>query len=404
MSTTLRSLIVQRIRDSGPLTVAEYMDLALYHPVLGYYSHTRRPTGRAGDFFTSVDVGPQFGALLAAQLNQMYRLLVVRGTPVFELVEVGASNAQLARDILDTTEEIYPDLYAAIRLTLVETSKAARAAQRETLGHHQKRLSDQLEILPDQVCGVILTNELLDALPTHAVTMTLDGLRELFVGLSGDRLVQEASHPSTPELDRYIQRLDFPPLPGWRGEINLAAVNWIRSAARQLKQGFIIVIDYGRSAEELYSNRHDGGTLTTYYRHIGDATGTDPQQLGGPTWLNCPGEQDITSHVDLTSIQTAAQEEGLDELGLVDQTRFLLGLGALGLPCKSVDSTETIKHRLALKTLLVPGSLGSTHKVLLLSKQMGQPQLLGCSFHMDNETTWIKSTERTDISSDTKST
>ena len=267
----LREIIARRIGSNGPLAFAEYMDLALYHPVLGYYSHTRRPTGRAGDFFTSVDVGPQFGALLAAQLNQMYRLLVVSGTPVIELVEVGASNAQLARDILDTTEEIYPDLYAAIRLTLVETSKAARAAQRETLGHHQKRLSGQLEILPDQVCGVILTNELLDALPTHAVTMTLDGLRELFVALSGDRFVQETGHPSTPELDRYIQRLDLPPPPGWRGEINLAAVNWIRSAARQLKQGFIIVIDYGRSAEELYSNRHDGGTLTTYYRHIGDA-------------------------------------------------------------------------------------------------------------------------------------
>ena len=402
MSTTLRSLIAQRIRNSGPLTVAEYMDLALYHPVLGYYSRTRRPTGRAGDFFTSVDVGPQFGALLATQLNEMHRLLVASGTPVFELVEVGASNAQLARDILDTTEELYPDLYAAIRLTLVETSKAARATQRATLGHHQKRLSDQLESLPNQVCGVILTNELLDALPTHAVTMTLDGLRELFVGLSGDCFVQQPGHPSTPEIDRYIQRLDFAPPPGWRGEVNLAAVDWIRSAAQRLKQGFIIMIDYGHPAEQLYSNSHDGGTLTTYHRHIEDATGTDPQQLGGPAWLNCPGEQDITSHVDLTSIRTAAQEEGLDELGLVDQTRFLLGLGALNLPSKSVDSTDTVKHRLALKTLLVPGSLGSTHKVLLLGKQMGQPQLLGCSFHMDSENS-CGSTEQTDILSGSKS-
>ena len=285
---------------------------------------------------------------------------------------------------------------------MVETSKAARATQRETLGRHQKRLSDQAETLPSQVRGVILTNELLDALPTHAVTMTLNGLRELFIGLSGDRFIQQTGHPSTPELDRYIQRLDFTPPPGWRGEVNLAAVNWIRSAARRLKQGFIIVIDYGRSAEELYSNRHDGGTLTTYHRHIEDAAHTDPQQLGGPRWLNSPGEQDITSHVDLTSIRTAAQEEGLDELGLVDQTRFLLGLGALNLPIKSEDSTNTLKHRLALKTLLVPGGLGSTHKVLLLSKQMGQPQLLGCSFRIDNENSWRNSAERTEISSDAK--
>lgn len=398
MSTTLRSLIIQRIRESGPLTVAEFMDIALYHPVLGYYTRTPRRTGRAGDFFTSVDVGPQFGALLAAQLDEMYRLLAAAGAPEFELVEVGASNAQLARDVLDAAEEVYPELYTAIRLTLVETSNAARATQRQMLGRHQNRLAAQLETLPDRVCGVIVTNELLDALPTHAVTMTSDGLREIFIGLAGERFVEQAGLPSTPELAHYIQRLDVSPPPGWRGEVNLAAVDWIRSAARRLERGFMILIDYGYSAMELFSDRHDAGTLTSYHRHTA-AVGTDPLKLGDPAWLACPGEQDITSHVDLTSVRAAALDEGLDELGLVDQTRFLLGLGALDVP-DSKGSIGAVKHRLALKTLLVPGGLGSTHKVLLLGKHMGTPPLQGCSFRLNSRNIRRNSTRHADTAGD----
>ena len=122
---SLRALIVERIRDRGPLTTAAFMDLALYHPTFGYYTRAPQRTGRAGDFYTSVDVGPQFGALLATQIDEMHRLLASAGSLVFDLVEVGAGNGQLARDLLDAAESTYPDLYAAIRLTLVETSAAA---------------------------------------------------------------------------------------------------------------------------------------------------------------------------------------------------------------------------------------------------------------------------------------
>ena len=138
---SLRALIVERIRDRGPLTTAEFMDLALYHPTLGYYTRAPHRTGRAGDFYTSVDVGPQFGALLATQIDEMYRLLAPTGSPVFDLVEVGAGNGQLARDLLDAAESTYPELYAVTRLTLVETSAVARAAQPGTLGRHRAKLA-----------------------------------------------------------------------------------------------------------------------------------------------------------------------------------------------------------------------------------------------------------------------
>ena len=378
---SLRALIVERIRDRGPLTTAKFMELALYHPTLGYYTRAPRRTGRAGDFYTSVDVGPQFGALLATQINEMCRLLASAGSTAFDLVEVGAGNGQLARDLLDAAESTYPELYAVTRLTLVETSAAARAAQPGTLGRHQAKLVASAATMPDRISGAILANELLDALPTHAVSMTSEGLREFYVDLAGNRFVERTGPPSSPALADYLARLDVDLPVGWRGEINLAAVEWVRTAARRLERGFVILIDYGHPADQLYSQSHGAGTLTTFHRHLVGAMGDDPHQPDGPAWLAHPGEQDITAYVDLTSVRAVAEAEGLDVLGVLDQSYFLLGLGALDDPDTGAASTDALKQRLALKSLLVPGGLGSTHKVLLLGKQVGVPPLQGCSFH-----------------------
>jgi SAM-dependent MidA family methyltransferase len=380
---TLRELIAHRIRARGPLTTADFMELALYHSSLGYYSRAPRRTGRAGDFFTSVDVGPQFGALLASQLDEMYRLLGDSALNGFDLVEAGAANGQLARDILDAAEADFPELYRAIRLTLVETSATARATQAETLGRHTPRLVAASDRMPDRVHGVILANELLDALPTHAVAMTPEGLREIFVDLDENRFVERTGPPSTPHLARYLERLDLRLSPGSRGEVNLAAVTWMRDAARSLTRGFMLLVDYGHPASGLYSDGHGTGTLTTFHRHQVSTPEDDADQRGGPAWLAHPGLQDITSHVDWTSVTSAAEAEGLDLLGLPDQTHFLLALGALDNPPTGSD-TRSIKHRLALKTLLVPGGLGSTHHVLLLGKQVGTPTLRGGSFKTRN--------------------
>ena len=375
---SLRALIVERIRNRGPLTMAEFMDLALYHPTLGYYARVPHRTGRAGDFFTSVDVGPQFGALLATQIDEMYRLLAATGAPTFDLVEAGAGNGQLARDLLDAAESTYPELYAATRLTLVETSAAARGVHPDTLGRHRTRLAASSVTLPDRICGAILANELLDALPTHAVSMTSEGLREIYIDLAADRFVERTGPPSSPELANYLGRLHADLGPGWRGEVNLAAVEWVRMAARRLERGFMMLIDYGHTARELYAESHGAGTLTTFHRHLVGVVGDDPHQPGGPAWLAHPGEQDITAHVDLTSVTSAAETEGLEVLGLLDQSSFLLGLGALDSP--AATGADAITQRLALKTLLVPGGLGSTHKVLLFGKQVATPSLRGCSF------------------------
>jgi len=365
------------------------MEFALYDHASGYYARAARRSGRAGDFFTSVDVGSVFGTLLAAQVVEMARLIEPRApSPEFDLVEAAASDGRLSADILREIRRGDPALFDRLRLHLVEVSAEARAAQRDTLGEVSDRLASSSPDLPASFTGVLVANELLDALPVHQVVMREDGLREVYVDHArletGDwRLVTTEGAPSTPALAEYLARLNIVLEPGWTAEINLRAVEWTRDAVRRLERGFLILVDYGHAARELYSLTHATGTLTTFSRHTMAGPERPPSLRFGetgtafaPAWLERPGDQDITAHVDFTSVQRAAEDAGAITLGLLDQTYFLLGLGAA-----EMDGAD-LKTRLALKTLLMPGGLGSTLKVLILGKNVGTPPLRGCSFRM----------------------
>jgi SAM-dependent MidA family methyltransferase len=366
------------IHERTPLTVAAFMELALYHPEYGYYTRATRRSGRAGDFFTSVDVGSTFGELLELQLAEMAEF--VPGP--FDLVEAGAGNGQLSADILRAARQRHPSLHARVRLHLVEASTAPRTAQTTVLGDDSHLLASSS--LPESFEGVLVANELLDAMPVHQVVMRSGGLREVYVdstderrGADGHGLTLREGPLSTSALADYLDRLGIVLKPGWKAEINLSAVRWIRDVARRLRRGFVILIDYGHEAAELYSATHALGTLTTFSGH----KTSDPGSLI-PAWLSRPGEQDITTHVDFTSIRDAAESAGLATLGFLDHTYFLLGLldaRALENPASSV---EQLKQRLALKTLLLPGGLGSTMKVLILGKGVGSPALQGCSYRV----------------------
>src|SRR5439155_14890039 len=283
--------------------------------------------------------------------------------PRFDLVEAGAADGRLAADILRAARTRHPSLYKAVRLHLVETSAAAREAQRAALGETGDCLASSSADLPASFEGVLIANELLDALPVHQVVMREEGLREVYVDLARDvhpddrglQLTTREGPPSTLALEEYLERNGVTLEPGWRAEINLQAVAWIRDAARRLRRGFIIVIDYGHEAQELYSPTHDQGTLTTFARHMM----AGPESAAEPPWLQQPGEQDITAHVDFTSIRAAAEAEGLQTLGFLDQTYFLLGILQGGRePVQLEGSRPPFRH---LKTLLMPGGLGSTH-------------------------------------------
>jgi len=377
----LLSLLRDRIRARGPVTVAEFVGQALYHETLGYYSAKQQRSGGAGDFFTSVDLGPVFGALLAAQLAVMWDRLD-RPDP-FDLVEAAAGNGRLARDILSYASVRHPDVYRAVRLHLVERSARARNGQREVLGTHASRLASASDALPDRVCGVVYANELLDALPPHLVVMREDGLREVYVDEVRAPAAREGGparlrtiegRVSTPRISEYLERVGARLEPGWYAEVNLSAVDWVLDAANRLERGFLLLVDYGHDAATLYSATHAAGTLTTFRRHASEARDSSPG------WLMEPGERDITSHVDLTGIALAAADAGLHHAGTVDQTYFLLALGLTEHMFEEggTDPAE-IRRRLALKTLLLPGGLGSTHKVMIFGKSVDPAPLGGLS-------------------------
>lgn len=358
--------IVSRIREQGPMTLAEFMEIALYDPEHGYYASRERRSGRGGDFFTSVDVGPLFGELLAVQFEEMWRVHL-GGPARFDIVEAGAGDGRLSRDVLDAAAREYPDFYRAVRLWVSERSvPARRTAVGVTLAPHADRIAGSGADLPSSVCGVIFANELLDAFPAHAVVMTTGGLREIYVTLDDDRLVETEGRLSDPALARQIAARGAALPPGARAEVSLAASHWVASAARSLTSGFLLLIDYGRAGRDLQGDAHPGGTLMTYRAHT----------AGSTHWLEAPGEQDLTTHVDLTAIQLAADAAGLRTLGIVDQTYFLTSLG-LADRLQPGDDRRALARRLAAKTLATPVGLGSTMKVMIFGRGAAGPALSG---------------------------
>lgn len=347
------------------------MDLALYHPTFGYYAGAAQRSGRAGDFFTSVDVGPLFGELIAVQVADMAASFPARDErSCFDLVEAGAGNGRLAADLLRGLRRLSPQAYSNTRLHLVEAGAAARSAQPDTLADVADRLVSSSADIPASFEGVLIANELLDAMPVHQVVMRPTGLREVFVESRSEELVHTEGALSTPEIGEYFQRLGVELEMGWRAEVGLAAAAWVRHAARCLTRGFLVFIDYGHEARVLYSAAHSTGTLTSFKRHA--AAGPESR---APVWLQSPGEQDLTAHVDFTTVRRAAESEGCVVLGFLDQTYFLMALAA-----DQLASFDT-KERLAFKTLAMPGGLGSTMKVLVLGKNVGTPRLRGCASH-----------------------
>ncbi len=378
MPHEVRSLLVDRIRRDGPLTVAGYMELALYAPSVGYYARTAQASGRSGDFYTSVDIGPLFGELLARQFAEMARLLAPADPSIpfpISLVEAAAGNGRLSRDVLDAADRCEPRFYESVALHLVERSGSARSVQREHLGPHAAKLVASLESVPSGITGILFANELLDALPTHLVTMTADGLRELYVDLDGDTLVERPGPLSTPALGDYLRQVGAHLAVGSRAEVNLEAQAWVREAAARLTRGFLFIIDYGHQARDLYSPQRAEGTLATFQRHRHD--GRDPASPRTPSWLVDPGSRDITAHVDFTGIQQAATQAGLDFIGVADQTHVLMNIAASSGLLEQLNAADRMRDRLALKTLIVPGGLGSTHSMMVLGKGVGKPELMG---------------------------
>lgn len=365
--TPLAAELRARIAACSGLPFAEFMAACLYHPQYGYYMAPRERIGKQGDFFTSSSVHALFGRLIARQLAQMAGHL---GDDTFQVVEQGAGEGHLALDILDALAAEFPELYARLSYTLVEVGPASRARQARTLAAHTARVqwcaADEWTL----ASGCFLSNELVDAFPVHVVEKQAGCWRELFVvNAADDGFAEEFRDPSTPALAEHFHWLGTAPVEGNRAEVNLAAPVWMRQVGARLGRGFVITIDYGYPATELYALHRRAGTLLCYRQHQAD---DDP--------YTAVGEKDITSHVDFTALQRAGEEAGLATLWFGEQYRFLLALGfveeLLRLQAQCADEREARALRLTLKNLILPEQgMGETFKVLVQGKGVGQPEL-----------------------------
>jgi len=370
--TPLNAIIAERIAQQGRLTFAAFMEACLYEPGLGYYTSAGRKVGAEGDFYTSISVHAAFGRVIAREIAQMWRCM---GSPAeFTLVECGAGNGRLACDIMDYLKEREAVFYAGLTLLLVEREPSLEEAQAAMLAGHGARvawLSPEAFAAADfRFRGCLYSNELIDAMPVHRVVQSEGGLEEIYVTLRDGELAEETGTLSDPAIAEYLHRLGIELHPGQQAEINLAGLEWLATAARALESGFILTIDYGFPAAELFAAHRKGGTLLCYHRH----------QVEENPYIRL-GQQDITSHVDFTSLMRRGEELGLQPVWFGEQYRFLLAAGIIQeieeIERSDASDEEKLRLRLTLKKLIVPdGGMGDTFRVLILSRGVAEPRLL----------------------------
>ena len=349
MGSPLADLIRREIERHGPITFARFMELALYHPRYGYYMTAVR-AGRAGDYLTAPEAHPIFGWVIARQVAECWELL---GRPEpFVLVEEGPGRGTLALAVLDYLARNEPLLLERLRYCPREPSPPARAELLQRLrAAGWAHLVDEAPPIPAH--GLVLANEVVDALPVHRVRREGGELRELFVDWDGERFVAVPGPLSTPDLASWLARLGVELVEGQETELCLAMLGWLDGVARTLDRGYLLVLDYGAPATERTDPaRFPRGTVRTYAAH---ALAGDP--------LADPGERDITAHVDFTMLALAAAERGLVPLGLTTQAEFLAqaGLGELLVALQAEPGTTAAQYlaaRAAAMHLLDPRGMG----------------------------------------------
>jgi len=316
------------------ITFCEYMEQVLYGPA-GYYSSGTAKSGKAGDYFTAPDVGSAFGQLLAEIFTGWQEKL---DSEHFCLIEAGAGEGRLAKDILQTRPFRYIAVERSpVRRSFLEPIRAQFPSQFE-IHADLKRLNN--------LTGVLFANELIDAFPVHRVQFKKGRLQELFVEGLGERRRFVWKPPSTPELEAYFKRLGLTLPDGYETELNLGMTDWLQDAARTLKEGLIVLIDYGRPAHEYYAPERTRGTLRSFSKHKVSADFLDPA-----------GMVDLTADVDFTSLALDAKAAGFVPLAFMEMGTFLLQ-GAAKLKAAPKG----------LKYLIHPEGMGSAFHVLVLGK------------------------------------
>jgi SAM-dependent MidA family methyltransferase len=362
--------LIQKIMSEGPLSFESFMEFVLYDPQSGYYMKDSTKIGREGDYYTSPHLHRIFGAMLGRQMFEMWELM--KSPHNFQIVEMGAGMGYMAKDMLEYLKVSsvrcqVSGLFDHLKYTIVEINPAIRAKQQELLRDYGDKVQwvSTLEEL-EPITGCFLSNELLDAFPVRLVEMDKE-LAEIFITAKDNNLF-EIKKPCSDEIKEYLKEfsIDLFSMAPYRTEVSIRIKDWLFQISNKLREGFILTIDYGYPAFEYYSDERNRGTLLCYHQH----------QLNENPYINI-GEQDITSHVNFSSLDKWGLELGISTVGFCPQGTYLISLGIdeliAELSGESPDAFDLVK----IKGLIFSEGMGESHKVLIQYKGQGSPSLKG---------------------------
>ncbi len=363
-AASLAERLRERVRREGAISFRDWMQAALYDEQEGYYCRTGRVRwGLAGDYRTSPELSSLFSATFAKFFASLYE---DSGAPAqWTILEAGAGAGHFARGVLETLSKFFPQVFKATRYLIDEASMNARQRALELLLPFKERVKFQRldEIKRPIGAGIIFSNELLDAMPVHRVVMRQGKLREMCVCLNeANEFVWTEKDLTAPRLDNYFEDIGVPLAEGQIAEVNLAAGDWLCRAAACLNRGYIITVDYGAEAFELYGAPHRfEGTLRAFRQH----SFVD-------NVLSHPGSQDITTTIDWTHIKQAGEKCGLETVSFERQDQFLLRVGLLEqleqMTAQTQSEAEALMMRTSVREMILPGSMSQRFQVLVQSR------------------------------------
>ena len=367
----LQTSLKQQILENGPLSFTEFMSQALYHPHWGYYTRGSQNVGKSGDFYTSVSIGSCFGLILAHRIHQHWQNLGKNEqTQPFHLIEMGANNGQLAKDILDTLATQFPALYACTSYHIPEHLENIQHTQQQTLAAHQAKIHHHRSLAEIQIpnsIGILLSNELIDAFPVHLIQRDQGVWKQRLVDVSEDQLSFTLDANLSPELENFTSTLAPDLADGYQTEYRPGLESHAQDVSRALTKSLTITIDYGHTHSSYYTPARRTGTLRCYHQHRADEAP-----------LESPGLKDITAHVEFTQLAAAYRQHGHSITQFSLQSRYLIHHARQWLlSLESAPDANTPKMIRQFQSLTHPTTMGHQFMVLETSNFLPEnPEIL----------------------------
>lgn len=352
----LSQIIKDEIRQKGSISFKSFVELALYHPHFGYYSSAKAKIGKEGDFYTSPSVHSSFGEVISNLIVKAYKTL---NNEEFTVVEFGAGKGYLALDILNALKKNHFEIYKNIKYKIIEISTENISSGKKLLKNHSSKVKWRKEIdevIKTPVKGIILSNEFVDAFPFHRIKMIDGKPMEIYVDIKDENFTETYIETKNVEFLNYKNNYADNLQEGQEIEINLLVRKWLDNVNMLLNKGFLLTIDYGYLADELYSPSRMKGTFKCFHKH----------NLSTNPFENI-GYQDITYDVNFSDLIEYGKKIGLKKVKYISQGQFLVDWGILKI-LKNYSDPSNDKDRMAIKNLIMPELMGSKFKFLIQGK------------------------------------